>query len=238
MATEEPSSNPFLNASLPIDGDLLNLTNASFLAEEGFSGYEFPSDTVGVVVFAVLCLMAVSLCVAWCYAPSHKMTLIAALMNLLVSVPISNIFGVAGALNHNDLVVRQIIGWYQLACLLVCLYFTAQVVMEAMSPTVPKLATAPYPEAGDKPYPHEFVGCGKCGEVLAKTWFCSCKTCTDQKVGGCKAFELCHKCVMEHDKKHIILLWENDYCNGVVDWEATSRIGKTPEDEPLIGSGP
>jgi len=234
MTTEEPSSEVFLNASLPIDGDLLNLTNASFLADAGFSGYELPSDWIGVVVFVVLCIMAVSLCTAWCYSPSNQMTLIAALANLLLAIPISNIFGVAGALNHNDLVVRECLGWYQLACLLVALYYTFLVVSEAMAPKVPKLATTPYLEAGDKEYPHEYVGCGKCGEVLSKSWFCSCKTCTDQKVGGCSAFELCHKCVMDHDKTHTVLLWEDDRCKGMVDWEATAQMNQAPEKEPLM----
>mmetsp|Transcript_47698 Transcript_47698/g.137333 ORF Transcript_47698/g.137333 Transcript_47698/m.137333 type:complete len:242 (-) Transcript_47698:248-973(-) len=234
-AEETEVADVFLNASLPIDGDLLNLTNASFLADAGFSGYEFPSDWVGVVVFVVLCFMVLSLCAAYCYSPSPQTALIVALANLVLTIPISNIFGVAGSLNHNDLVAREVVGWYQFVCLLVSLYYSYFVVTGAMKTTTPNYVTVPYLEAGDKEYPHEYVGCGKCGEVLSKSSFVSCKTCTDQKAGGFKAFELCNKCAAEHDKAHVMLLWENDYCKGMIDWEATARQNHAAEKDSLIG---
>jgi len=223
-----------LNASLPINDKLLNMTTAMDIANGTLAGeYDYPKDWFGVVIFVVLAIMVVCLCWTWCRSRSPQLGLAVVLANMVLTVPLSNIFAIPGQENWGDHLVWQIVDWYQLVCLAVAIYLTFVVVSQATSPPNPNLITRTSGLDGQE-YPHEYIGCGQCGVVLSKSWFCSCKTCTAQKVGGCNAFELCQKCVLSHDRSHEILLWVDDSCRGAVDWEATINAHQTHEIEPLM----
>lgn len=237
----EPEAQWGFNASLPMDDGLLNLTSAGFLAKSGFEGaLEFPSGPLGTIVFAVLVLMAFLLVVAYCYNPKNETALAATLAQMLLSVPAANAFGVAGGEDGEnsgaDHWMYLILGWYSLVLLVVALALSILIVQQAFFPAQPAVILKSCPEWEGKEYPHPYVGCGVCGAILTKDWFASCVICTQKKVGGTAAFELCRTCLMEHDETHQVLIWEKDVCTGEVDFPATHlhHKGDQSDVEPLV----
>lgn len=222
------------NSSFPIDDTMLNATRLWPLAASTSGLFELPYDTWGVVVFVGMAVIAASLIVGYCYAPGDLMGLGLVLSLLLLSVPVSNLFLIPASLSSSgDKLASNIIGVVQVCLFVAAWCLTCRIVAAAITPKKLTIRTKIHMEMDGKEYPHEHVGCNKCGEVLSLEYFFSCQTCTKSKTGCQVAYELCQKCVFDHPKDHEILYWENGKCHGLVDFEAT-KMANLEEAQALL----
>jgi len=218
----------FLSLELPIDASAFNVTNGSGFADTPVGYFEVPRGQLGLMLFCATAAIATFTVVGYCnmLAASQKMdhrqsgalplALAATLALLLLSVPVSNMLWIGGYDGFSDL-----LGLIQLVLLLNAVWLAASIAWQACDEPEPDsgLRCKPSPENQGKEYPFEYVGCMVCKKPLTKAHFFSCATCTERKIDCTVSYELCSKCVVDHNPLHEVLRWEQNTCIGMVDYE-------------------
>merc|ERR1719210_1684573 len=167
----------FLNATIPIDETLLNGTNVSAILESPTAIAEFPTDGRGLLslaaVIAVVALLAFALISSkerW--SAKEPLALPLVLAALLLSVPLGNTLWMAGLTSTAAWRLNRVLGILQLGLLVAGGVLSARFASEACSdandgPIIMVKET----EHKDEEYPHDYVGCVRCGVILSKKAF-------------------------------------------------------------------
>lgn len=203
-------------STLGLDGPEL-----SFLPKESWAAYLL---TLGFT--AGFLLLPGFITYAWCYSKQQEhLTLPLALSIHMLCGPLSRSLLVLGESSNEFFVLAAILGCVRLAGLLLAVALVAQLMMRlfAMEEDGPIVKTKRYADLEGAKYPYEYVGCMRCNKVLGKDYFFSCKTCTDKKIGCTVSYELCRRCVLQHDRSHEVMQWEDGRYFGAVDFEASAR---------------
>lgn len=225
---------------LPMNATVLTATRITNVTGGAAGRVLFPADTLGVTVFVALLALAVVLLAGWYYAPAQTADPLglAALLALLVStLPLACNLRVAGLQSAWDHKAAVALDYLHVAVVVAIAYMAWKVVGTIFVPRKLVVKTLQHGKMDGKDYPHEFVGCGKCGKVLGLEYFFSCQTCTASKTGCQVSYELCDECVFKHDRQHEVLFWEFHRCMGLVDFEATKVANLAEEARPLMAPG-
>mmetsp|Transcript_45971 Transcript_45971/g.103316 ORF Transcript_45971/g.103316 Transcript_45971/m.103316 type:complete len:219 (-) Transcript_45971:133-789(-) len=173
------------------------------------------SEDVALPVFwtvlAALVVVALLLLASACYMESPALRLSAVLAVVAVAAH-SLLLACLVPFPHH---VVQGLGICLLLGVLVALGLTLSTAYEALvEEKDPKLtfAVVSCEQAGQE-YPFQYVGCDMCGEILGRDNFFSCSNCTTKT----KGYELCAKCVPDHDDLHVVFQYKKGAVSGKVD---------------------